>query len=156
DDKMSEVTAQLASPVAGGVVIRSSLPDRPILVGDTSSPVAGINLGSAELADIHTTATGTLTFGDDSQTGDITFRTARPAATAGAAIVVKQAPAGPGKVVLDDAGAGSALDANGRSVRLAAGSGGVVAANSAAGLFEIATTAPVTLDTSGIAGTSAS
>jgi len=89
DDKMSEVTAQLASPVAGGVVIRSSLPDRPILVGDTSSPVAGINLGSAELADIHTTATGTLTFGDDSQTGDITFRTARPATTAGATLLVK-------------------------------------------------------------------
>jgi sugar lactone lactonase YvrE len=156
DDRMSKVVAELAPPVTGGVVIRSSLPDRPILVGDTSNPVDGMNLGSAELAAIHTTATGTLTFGDDSQTGDITFRTARPATTAGAAIVVKQAPAGPGRVVLDDAGAASALDANGRNVRLTAGAGGIVAANSAAGLFEIATTAPVTLDTSGTAGTAAS
>jgi hypothetical protein len=153
---MSKVAAGLAPAVTGGVVIRSSLPDRPMLLGDTSSPVAGINLGSAELADIHITPTGTLTFGDDSQTGDITFRTARPTTTAGAAIVVKQAPGGPGEVVLDDAGAGSALDANSRTVRLVAGAGGIVAANSAAGLYEIATTAPVTLDTSGAAGTAAS
>jgi hypothetical protein len=57
--------------------------------------------------------------------------------------------------VLDDAGSGIALDANGRSVRLTAGAGGIVAANSAAGLFEIATTAPVALDTNGTAGTAA-
>jgi DNA-binding beta-propeller fold protein YncE len=155
-DAVSKVAAQLAPSVAGGVVIRSSLPNRPMLVGDTSSPVNGINLSSAELADIQTTATGTLTFGDDSQTGDITFRTARPASASGTAIVIKQAPDGPGRIVLDDAGAGSALDANGRSVRLTAGAGGVVAANTAPGLLEIATTAPVTLDTAGTAGTAAS
>jgi DNA-binding beta-propeller fold protein YncE len=153
---VSKVAAQLAAPVAGGVVIRSSLPNRPMLVGDISNPMNGINLSSAELADIRTIATGTLTFGDDSQTGDVTFRTARPATTGGAAIVVKQAPDGPGRVVLDDAGAGSALDGNGRSVRLTAGAGGIVAANSAAGLFEITTTAPVALDTGGTAGTGAS
>jgi sugar lactone lactonase YvrE len=152
---VSKVAAQLA-PVAGGVVIRSSLPNRPMLVGDTSSPVNGINLTSAELANIQTTATGTLTFGDDSQTGDITFRTARPASASGTAIVIKQAPDGPGRVVLDDSGAGSALDANGRSVQLTAGAGGIVAANSAAGLYEVTATAPVTLDTSGTAGTAAS
>jgi hypothetical protein len=89
------------------LVIRSSLPGRPILVGYTSNPVNGINISNADLADIRTTATSTLTFGDDSQTGDITFRTARLATTAGAAIVVTQAPGGPGKVVLDDAGAGA-------------------------------------------------
>jgi sugar lactone lactonase YvrE len=153
---MHKVAAELAPPVTGGVVIRSSLPGRPILVGDTSNPVNGINISNADLADIRTTATSTLTFGDDSQTGDITFRTARPATTAGAAIVVKQVPDGPGRVVLDDAGAGSALDANSRTVRVAAGAGGIVAANSAAGLYEIATTAPVTLDTSGTAGAAAS
>jgi hypothetical protein len=152
---VSKVAATL-TPAAGGVVVRSSLLNRPMLLGDTSNPVDGINLSSAELADIRTTPTGTLNFGDDSQTGDITFRTARPATTAGAAIVVKQAPAGPGKVVLDDAGAGIALDGNGRSVRLTAGAGGIVAANSAAGSFEIATTAPVALDTGGSAGTAAS
>jgi DNA-binding beta-propeller fold protein YncE len=157
DDRMWKATAATLAPaVTGGVVIRSSLPNRPMLVGDTTSPVSGINLSSAELADIRTTATGTLTFGDDNQTGDITFRTARPASTVGAAIVVKQAPDGPGRVVLDDAGASSALVAGGASVGLTAGAGGIVAANSGAGLFEVATTAPVTLDTSGAAGTAAS
>jgi hypothetical protein len=78
NNTVSKVAAELAPPVAGGVVIRSSLPNRPMLLGDTTSPVDGINFSSAELADIHTTAAGTLTFGDDSQTGDITFRTARP------------------------------------------------------------------------------
>jgi hypothetical protein len=153
---VSKVAAQLAPPVAGGVVIRSSLPNRAMLLGDTSSPVNGINLSSAELAAIHTTGTGTLAFGDDSQTGDIVFRTARLATTAGAAIVVKQAADGPGKVVLDGAGSGSALVGGGASVLLTAGAGGIVAANSGAGLFEIATTAQVTLDTSGSAGTAAS
>jgi DNA-binding beta-propeller fold protein YncE len=156
NNTVSKVAAALAPSATGGVVIRSSLPNRPMLLGDTSSPVDGINLSSAELASIRTTATGTLTLGDDSQTGDITFRTARLATTAGAALLVEQAPAGPGKVVLDDAGAGSALDANGRSVHVAAGAGGIVAANSGAGLFEIATTAPATLDTGGAAGTAAS
>ncbi len=151
---VSKVTLVLA-PVAGGVVIRSSLPDRPMLLGDTSSPVDGINLSSAALADIQTVATGTLTVGDASQTGDITFRTAQPATTAGAALVVSQAPGGPGTIVLDDAGAAPALDGNGGSVHLTAGAGGIVAAHPGAGLFEITNGGAVGLDTGGTAGTAA-
>jgi hypothetical protein len=152
---VSKVAAATSPPVAGGVAVRSSLPTRPMLLGDTSSPVDGINLSNPELAGLQITATGTLTFGDDSQTGDITFRTAQPATTAGTTLVVSQAPAGPGKVVLDDAGSGTALDGNGGSVRLTAGTGGIVAANPATGLFEIAATAAVTFDTGGAAGTAA-
>jgi sugar lactone lactonase YvrE len=149
---VSKVAATTSPPVAGGVVVRSSLPGRPMLLGDTSSPVDGINLSSPELADIQTTATGTLTFGDASQTGDITFRTAQPA-TPGASLVVSQAPAGFGRIVLDDASAGTALDGNGGSVRLAAGAGGVVAANPGSGLFEIANAGAVGIETGGTAGT---
>ena len=53
-------------PTAGGVVIRSSLPTRPMSIGGTNNAVAGINLTNAELAQIYTTATGTVTFGDSS------------------------------------------------------------------------------------------
>ena len=35
---------------AGGVVIRSSLPTRPMSLGGTNNAVAGINLTDAELA----------------------------------------------------------------------------------------------------------
>jgi sugar lactone lactonase YvrE len=71
------------APQPGGVVIQSSLPTRPMLAGDTSSPVAGINLSNAELARIRTAATGSITFGDPAQSGNITFKSATPAATAG-------------------------------------------------------------------------
>ena len=57
------------SPTAGGVVIRSSLPTRPMSLGGTNSAVVGVNLTDAELARIQTTATGTITVGDSSQTG---------------------------------------------------------------------------------------
>src|SRR5262249_12558301 len=49
-------------PAAGGVVIRTAQPDQPITVGATSG--TGVNLSNAELAQIVTTAAGTITFGD--------------------------------------------------------------------------------------------
>ena len=83
------------APTAGGVVIRSSLPSRPMSLGGTNNAVDGINLTDAELAQIYTTASGTVTIGDGSQTGNITFTTATPATTGGASTVVVQNAAGP-------------------------------------------------------------
>jgi sugar lactone lactonase YvrE len=127
------------TPTAGGVVVRASLPTLPISVGNAAVPVAGINLTSAELAQIQTTGTGTIAFGDGSQTGDITFTTATPATTPGAATVVVQDAAGPGQIVLDDAGSGTALDGNRGDVSLYAGTGGIVAASANNSAAEIAT-----------------
>jgi hypothetical protein len=56
-------------PMAGGVVVRTAQPDQPISVG---AAAAGVALSNAELAQIVTTASGALHFGDASQTGDIT------------------------------------------------------------------------------------
>ena len=95
-------TGEREPPTAGGVVIRSSLPARPMSLGGTNSAVAGINLTDAELAQIQTTATGTLTIGDSAQTGNITFTTATPATTPGASTLVVQDPAGAGQIILDD------------------------------------------------------
>ncbi len=64
--------------------------------------MAGINLTDAELAQIQTTAAGSITFGDSSQTGDITFKAVAPATTAGAGIVALQDASGAGAIVLDD------------------------------------------------------
>ncbi len=141
---------------AGGVVVRSSLPNSPMSLGGGNSDVAGINLTDAELARLLTTASGTVTFGDSGQTGAITFHTARPATTAGAAVVVQQASAGAGRIVLDDQGAGPALDGNGGNVTLTAGSGGIVAATANNGFAEIATTGAVTLNTPGAVGSAGS
>ena len=93
-------------PSAGGVVVRSSLPGRPMSLGGTNSAVAGINLTDAELAQIQTTATGTVTVGD-SQTGNITFTTATVATTAGASTLVVQATGGAGQIIPDDADTGT-------------------------------------------------
>ena len=74
-----------STPSAGGVVIQSSVESRPMQIGGTNNAaVAGINLTTAELAQIYTTSTGTVTIGDSLQTGNITFSTATPATTAGA------------------------------------------------------------------------
>ena len=64
-----------ATSVASGVVIRSSLPTRPMKLGGSNNAVAGINLTDAELVQIQPlpTLSGTVTIGDSSQTGDITF-----------------------------------------------------------------------------------
>ncbi|HEY5314842.1 MAG TPA: MBG domain-containing protein, partial [Pirellulales bacterium] len=116
-----------ATATAGGVVIQSSVESRPMLVGGTnSSPVAGINLTTAELAQIFTTSTGTVTIGDGQQTGNITFSTATPATTAGASLDVIQSTTGAGQIILDDAsGSGTGLNGNGGLVSLTLGTGGI-------------------------------
>ncbi len=48
----------------GGVVIQSSVESRPMSIGGSDNAVAGINLTDAELANIVTAASGTITFGD--------------------------------------------------------------------------------------------
>ena len=124
-------------------------------IGGTNNAVAGINLTDAELAQIYTTASGTVTFGDSSQTGNITFTTATPATTPGASTVVVQSPAGPGQIILDDGGgAGTALNGNGGTISLTAGTGGIAAASANNSAAEIATTgATVTMNTTGPIGT---
>ena len=79
----------------GDVTIRSSVASRPMLIGGTNSmPVQGINLTSAEMAQIATATGGTVTIGDTAQTGNITFSTATPVTTAGAALNVVQSLTG--------------------------------------------------------------
>ena len=92
--------ATIGDQLAGGVVIRSSLPSRPMSLGGGDSDVQGINLTDAELARIQTTDTGTVTIGDSGQIGSITFHTATVATTAGASTCVVQDPAGPGQIIL--------------------------------------------------------
>jgi hypothetical protein len=152
---VSEYAADGISPSAGGVVIRSSLPSRPMSIGGTNTAVAGINLTDAELAQIQTSASGTVTFGDSSQTGNITLATATPATTPGASTVVVQAVGGPGQIILDDAaGTGTALNGNGGDISLTAGTGGIAAASANNSAAEIATTgATVTMNTAGPIGT---
>jgi len=60
---------------AGGVVIRTAQSTQTMSIGANPSG-ANINLTNAELAQIHTTATGAITFGDAGQTGTITFQDA--------------------------------------------------------------------------------
>ena len=147
----------IATPEASSVTIQSSVESRPMLIGGTnSSPVAGINLTTAELARIYTTSTGTVTIGDSSQTGNITFSTATPATTAGATLNVIQSTTGSGQIILDDgAGTATALSGNGGSISITAGTGGIVALAASNNTAEIATTgASVTLLTSGPIGTS--
>ena len=141
---------------AGGVAIRSSLPTLPISLGGTQSTGSGVNLTNAELAEIHTSPGGTVTIGDSAQTGNITFTTATLATTAGASINILQNPTGPGQIILDDgAGTDTALNGNGGSISLTAGTGGIVATSTNDGAAEIAaTSATVTMDTSGPIGTS--
>jgi sugar lactone lactonase YvrE len=124
---VSKFSPAIMAPSAGGVVIQSSVESRPMLIGGTnSSPVAGINLTTAELAQIQSTSTGTVTIGDSGQTGNITFSTATPATTAGAALNVIQSTAGAGQIILDDgAGSGTGLNGNGGTVTLTPGTGGI-------------------------------
>ncbi|HEY5311060.1 MAG TPA: hypothetical protein VIK18_01030, partial [Pirellulales bacterium] len=124
---VGEFSPASTTPTAAGVVIQSSVESRPMLVGGTNgSPVAGINLTSAELAQIFTTSTGTVTIGDGQQTGNITFSTATPATTAGASLNVIQSASGAGQIILDDAsGSGTGLNGNGGLVSLTPGTGGI-------------------------------
>ena len=116
-----------AIPATTQVTIQSSLPSRPMsLGGSNDDAVDGINLTSAELAQIVTTPTGTVTIGDPTQTGDITFSGATVATTAGADTTVVQSATGPGTIVLD-ASTGTALDGNGGTVTLTPGTGSLSA-----------------------------
>jgi hypothetical protein len=112
-------------PTVGGVVVRSSLPDRPMSLGGTNNAVAGINLTDAELAQIQTTASGTVTIGDSSQTGDITFTNATVATTPGAGTIVEQDPTSTGQVILDDAGTGTSVNGDGVAVTSTPGTNGI-------------------------------
>ena len=104
-------------------------------LGGTNNAVAGINLTDAELAQIQTTATGTVTIGDSAQTGNITFTTATPATTAGASTAGRPEPpaAGPDHPRRRP-GTGTGLNGNGGTVTLTPGTGGIVAPLSAAGV----------------------
>jgi hypothetical protein len=115
------------TPTAGGVVVQSSIESRPMQIGGSNNGVvAGINLTSAELGEIETLASGTLTLGDSGQIGDISVSAARPTTTFGAALDVLQSTAGAGQIVLDEgASDGTALYGNGGTVSLTAGTGGI-------------------------------
>jgi hypothetical protein len=151
NDEIREITPLTVDP-ASQVTIRSSLPSRPMSIGGGSSDVAGINLTDADLACIETAATGTVTIGDGTQTGNITFKTATVATTAGASTVVVQATAGTGQIIFDDQGTGQALNGNGGVVSLTAGTGGITSASANNTFAEIATTSTVTLNTTGSIG----
>ena len=109
-------SANIAPPTAGGVMLRSSLSERPLSLGGADDAVAGINLTDAELARIQTITGGTLTIGDSDQTGDIMFITAKMPASK--ATVVLQSTSGGGKVLLDGSGTSTGLDGNGGTVTL--------------------------------------
>ena len=158
-DSPGTVSEFAVKPAAGGVVIRTAQPGQSISVG-TSAAGTGLAISNAELAQIFTTASGTITlasgaitFGDPSQTGTITFAAATPATTPGTSVVAVQSPTGPGTIVLDDA-IGTALAAGIGNVSLTAGSGGIVTTGSDT-TADIATTGQVTLNTPGGVGSSA-
>ena len=90
-------TSSICEPTAGGVVIRSSQESNPMSVGGTNNAVAGVSLTDAELAQIFTTSTGTVTVGDNAQTGSITFTTATVATTPGASTWWCRPPAARGR-----------------------------------------------------------
>ncbi len=138
------------------ITIRSSVPSRPMsLGGSNNAAVIGINLTSAELATIATTASGTVTFGDSDQTGNITIATATLATIAGVSAAVMESPIGGGKIILDDGvDSASALNGNGGTITLTAGTGGIAAASVNNNTAEIATTGTsVTFNTTGPIGT---
>ena len=136
---------------AGGVVLRTGDPDLPINVGAVSNEGSGLTLTSAELAQVFTTATGTVTFGDSTQAGNITFDDASPATTPGASVAAVQSTTGGGAIILDGFN-GTALVAGSGNVQLSSGTGGIVATGGASSL---ATTGQVSLDTTGGIGTRA-
>jgi sugar lactone lactonase YvrE len=110
----------------GSVTVRSSLASRPIKVGGAPGAVAGINLTAAELGRF--IAPGSITVGDSTQTGTITFTNA-PFNTESVQVV--ESPTGPGRIVLDEARTGFALLDLGGTVILSAGTGGIQEINAA-------------------------
>ena len=127
---VSEFTPASYTPSAGGVVIRTAQSTEAMSIGGGTAPANTLSLTNAELARIFTTASGTVTVGDSSQTGAITFHTATVATTPGASTMVVQSTTGPGGILLDDSN-GTALDGNGGTVRLSPGTAGISAALSA-------------------------
>jgi hypothetical protein len=123
----------------------------------------GINLTDAELSRITPAAKGFLTFGDASQTGDITFKTVSTAAAGGAPIAAVQNPSGAGRIVLDADAAGTPAPALARpafspsvvAVSLSTGHGGIVTTGPTDGTAEIATIGAVALTTTGSIGSPA-
>ena len=110
-------------PPEGGIVIQSSVESRPMLLGDTSGgPIAGINLSTAELAQLQPAADGILSIGDPLQTGNITFKAATPAL---APLNVVESTVGGGGIILDDSSSGTALNGNGGAITLTPGTGGI-------------------------------
>src|SRR5205807_2047370 len=98
---ISNFTTVGTSVTAQFMYVRSSVPTRPMLLGDlNNSPVAGTNLSNAELGRIVTLTGDPITFGDDSQTGSITLRNATLATTPGASTNVRESPTGGGQIVL--------------------------------------------------------
>jgi Kelch motif len=108
-----------------GVVIRTSVPSLPMSIGGLDNAVVGVNLTAAEVANLVTGSAGTVTFGDTSQLGNITFTKVK---MAGASTSVVQSSTGNGQIILDNGGSTTtALDGNGGKVSLASGKGGVYA-----------------------------
>ena len=144
------------TPTAGGVVIRSSLPDRPMSLGGTNNAVTGINLTDAELAQIYTTASGTVTIGDSARPATSPSRPPRQLRPPGPRPWSSRIPRVRVRSFSTTVPAPARrLNGNGGTIRLTAGSGGVVAASANNAAAEIATTgAIVTLDTIGPIGTS--
>ena len=106
-DKINVIPMPI-SATTSQITIRSSVSSRPMsLGGSNNAAVTGINLTSAEMAAIGTTAIGTVTFGDSNQTGNIIIATATLATTAGAGTLVVQSPSGGGQIILDDGGGSS-------------------------------------------------
>ena len=114
--------------------------------------MAGIDLTAAELACLQTAAAGTITIGDPTQTGNITFNTAT-VATAAAASTVScfRRPGGSGQILLDNQRRGRPPNGDGETVSLTAGTGSIVPAFGNP-FSEIATTGNVTLNTAGPIG----
>jgi DNA-binding beta-propeller fold protein YncE len=154
---ISKVT--LTAVAAPSLTVQSSVESRPMEIGGSNnSAVAGINLTNAELAFLVTSSSGAVTFGDSGQTGDITFKTATPATTAGASVIALQNPNASSKIVLDDDAAGSpgaALNGNGGNISLLAGYSGIIAASANNAIPEISTTGAVSLNSFGSIGSSA-
>jgi autotransporter-associated beta strand protein len=149
--------ANVGNSSTNSVTIQSSVKSRPMQIGGSNnSAVNGINMISSKLARIVTSNTGTITIGDSSQTGNITFTNATPATTAGASLVVVQSSSGAGQIVLDDgAGMGTALNGNMGAVAITAGTGGIVeAATDTAGTPDISGSA-TSLTSAGAVGTGA-
>ncbi len=136
------------------VTIQSSVESRPMSIGGSNnSAVAGINLTSAELAQIVTSSSGTVTIGDSSQTGNITFSGATSATTVGAATDVVQFPGGSGQIILDNSN-GTALNGNGGTISVTAGTGGIVeAGTNTPGTADIGNASAVSLTAAGAIGT---